>query len=146
MARYDKYDPIANGFRAHIAADYPDANLGKIYGVGLDSTGKVVIGAGTSGIVGILVVTEKPGVVGPLRQVSRVDIMTHGCVTDFGETADTPGVDFGTAGTQYFSDDEGNITKTAPTTAGDKYWVVGTTVEPDRLEVNFNPVAIVVPT
>lgn len=146
MARYDKYDPIANGFRAHVAADYPDDHLGKIYGVGLDSTGKVVIGAGNSGVVGILVVTEKPGVVGPLRQVSRVDIMTHGCVVDFGETSGDPGVDFGTAGTQYFSDAAGNITKTAPTTAGAKYWIVGTTVEPDRLEVNFNPVAVVVPT
>lgn len=130
MARYDKYDPIANGFRADIAADFPDADLGKIFGVGLDTAGKVVKGTGNSGIVGILVVTSKPGTVGPLRQIARVDVMTQGCVTDFGPTSGTPGTTFGVAGTKYYSDAAGLITTTNTGT------LVGVTVEPDRLEVN----------
>lgn len=134
MARYDKFDPIANGFRAHVAADYLDADLGKIFGVGLDTTGKVVKGAGNSGIVGVLVVTSKPGVVGPQKQISSVDVMQQGCVTDFGPstTGLVPGTDFGTAGTKYYSDNTGVIS----TTSTGVY--VGTTVEPDRLQVNVN--------
>lgn len=135
MARYDKYDPIANGFRADIAADFPDANLGKIYGVGLDTTGKVVIGAGNSGVCGVLVVTQKPGRVGPLKEVPRIDIMTHGCVTDFGPTAGVPGTDFGVAGTKYYSDAAGVISATG----GTGKVLVGITTEPDRLEVNVVP-------
>jgi hypothetical protein len=133
MARYDKSSPYNSTFRAHIAADYPDANLGKLYGVGLDAAGKVVIGAGQSGIVGVLVVTEKPGMVGPLRQVARIDVMYSGEVTDFGPTAGVPGVDFGVAGTRYFAAADGTIS----TTNTGKY--VGCTVEPDRLIVNVVP-------
>lgn len=135
MARYDKSDPNTSTFRADIAADYPDANLGKIYGVGLDSAGKVVFGEGASGMVGVLVVTQKPGRVGPLRDVPRIDVMREGCVTDFGPTAGTPGTDFGTAGTNYFANaTTGEISDTPA--AGDYF--VGHTVEPDRLEVNFD--------
>lgn len=136
MARYDKYDPVANGFRADVAADYPDANLNKVYGVGLDASGKVIIGAGADGLVGVLVVTQKPGRVGPLKEVPRVDIMTHGEITDFGPTAGVPGTDFGVAGTAYYSNAAGVISSTWASGS----WYVGTTVEPDRLHVNFNPV------
>jgi len=130
MPRYDKFDPVANGFRVNVAADYADADLGKIFGVGLDSTGKVVKGNGQSGVIGVLVVTSKPGVVGPLKQIARVDVMTQGCVTDFCATAGVPGTDVGVAGTKYYSDASGNISTTATGT------YVGVCVEPDRLEVN----------
>lgn len=139
MPRYDKYDPIANGFRAALAADFPDANLGKLYGVGLDNTGKLVIGAGHTGILGVLVCTEKPGVLGPLKQVSRIDVMTHGCVVGFCATAGVPGTDVGVAGSPYFSDTSGNISLTP----ADGAVLVGFTVEPDRLEVNVVPTALV---
>jgi len=136
MARYDKFDPIANGFRAHVAADYLDADLGKIFGVGLDTTGKVVKGGGNSGVVGVLVVTCKPGVVGAQKQISSVDVMQQGCVTDFGPSSAglVPGTDFGVAGTKYYADPATGIVST--TAAGGVY--VGTTVEPDRLQVNVN--------
>ena len=140
MARYDKYDPIANGFRGDVAVDFPDADLGKIFGVGLDSAGKVVKGSGQTGVVGVLVVTQKPGRVGPLREVARVDVMTQGCVTDFGpsDAGKVPGVDFGVAGTKYYSDSAGVITSTS----GTGKFYVGHTCEPDRLEVNVHPVAL----
>ena len=138
MARVDKYDPITGGFRAHIAENFDDAKIGKLYGWGLDSSGKAVIGAGQSGVLGVWVVTEKPGVVGPLREVARIDIMREGCVTDFCATADDPGVDVGVAGTKYFCDANGAIS----TTGGTGAYYVGATVEPDRLEVNFVPVPL----
>jgi hypothetical protein len=137
MARYDKSNPINSTFRGSVAVDYPDADLGKIFGVGIDANGKVVKGAGPDGIIGVLVVTEKPGVVGPLRDVARVDVMTSGEVTDFGPSdgSHVPGVDFGVAGKAYYSDAAGVITATWAT--GSTY--VGTTVEPDRLIVRVNP-------
>jgi len=135
MARIDKSNPFNSTFRAHIAADFPDANLGKLYGVGLDSAGKVVIGAGQDGVVGVMVITEKPGVVGPLRQVSRIDVMKSGEVTDFGPTAGVPGTDYGVAGTAYYSTAAGVISATWA--AGSVY--VGHTVEPDRLIVGVVP-------
>ncbi len=138
MARIDKGDPMTSTFRVDVAADFPDANIGKLYGWGLDTAGKAVIGAGNSGIVGVWVINDKPGRVGPLREVPRIDLMRQGCVTDFGPTAGTPGVTFGTAGTKYYSDAAGNISATGG--AGKFY--VGTTVEPDRLEVNVNPTAL----
>lgn len=135
MARIDKNDPIIGSHRVDIAANFPDADIGKLFGWGLDSTGKAVVGAGVSGIVGVWVINDKPGRVGPLRDVPRIDIMRQGCVTDFGPTAGTPGVTMGVAATKYYSDAAGLISSTGGT---GKYYV-GTTVEPDRLEVNFNP-------
>ena len=136
MARIDKSDPINSTFRAHIAADFPDANLGKLYGVGLDTAGKVVIGAGVDGIVGVMVLTEKPGMVGPLRQVARIDVMYSGEVTDFGPTTGVPGTDFRAAGHAYYAAANGNISDV---------WAAGSTyvshcVEPDRLIVKVNSI------
>lgn len=134
MARFDQSDPINSTFRVDIAADYPDANLGKLYGVGLDSSGKLIVGAGQDGICGVLVLNQKPGRVGPLREVQRVDVMFCGEITDFGPTAGVPGTDFGLAGTAYYSDAAGLITATW---ASGSYFV-GRTVEPDRLIVNVS--------
>lgn len=139
MARYDKYDPVVNGYRADIAANFPDVNLGKIYGVGHDAAGKLVIGAGTSGVKGILILTQKPGRVGPLRDVARVDVMVHGCVTDFGPTAGVPGTDFGTPGQDFFSDAAGLISVTPA--VGSTY--IGHCNEADRLEVNVIPIPLI---
>lgn len=141
MARIDKSDPINSTFRVHVAADFPDADLGKIFGAGLDAAGKYVKGVGVTGIIGVVVQTEKPGVIGPLRDVSRIDLMRSGCVTDFGpsDAGKVPGVDFGVAATKYYSDVFGIITATPG--PGSVY--VGTTVEPDRLECSIVPIPIV---
>lgn len=52
MARIDKYDPVDGGFRAPLAADRTGAVAP--VGVGLDVNGRVVAGAGQTGIVGVL--------------------------------------------------------------------------------------------
>jgi hypothetical protein len=139
MARIDKNDPIIGSHRVDVAANFPDADIGKLFGWGLDSAGKAVVGAGVSGVIGVWVINDQPGRVGPLRDVPRIDIMRQGCVTDFGPTAGTPGVTFGTASTKYYCTPAGAIVTAA--TAGNYY--VGTTVEPDRLEVNFHPIPVV---
>jgi hypothetical protein len=137
MARVDKYDPIIGGFRADVAVDVLDADLGKLYAYGLDSTGKAVKGAGQSGCMGVWVFNDKPGRVGPLKEVARQDIMRNGCICDFGPTSGVPGTNFGVAGTAYYADPAtGAISATKASGA----YYVGATVEPDRLEVDFHPV------
>jgi hypothetical protein len=111
MARYDKYDPINGGFRAAVAVDFPDGDLGAAWGYGINSAGQCVKGAGQTGVIGVLVVTQKPGRVGPQREITTVDIMQVGCITDFGPSTygNVPGVNFGNAGTNYYSDANGFI-------------------------------------
>lgn len=76
MARYDKYEPKGGGFRAALAADLSKTSGGNPIGVGLDSTGKVVAGAGNSGIVGVLATTKD------MKAGDIVDVMTHGDVVE----------------------------------------------------------------
>lgn len=125
MARYDKYDPISGGFRALLAEDFPKEDLNKPIGVGLDSSGLVVKGAGQSGIRGILILTKarKAGDV--------VDIMTSGEIVDLGEDDGVTAA----AGTKFYAADSGGeITSTA---SGN---FVGATVEAQRLVVRFQNV------
>lgn len=122
MARIDKYDPKSGGFRAALAADQastPGA-IGDADGplaVGLDVNGRVVPGAGNSGIVGVLVLTQNK-VAGDI-----VDVMTDGDLVEVG----------GTAGTVYTgADATGVISNTAP---GAGQIRLGHTVEAGRLVV-----------
>lgn len=79
--RYDKYDPISGGFRAPFDAAWA-ADV--ILGVGLNSTGEVVVGAGNTGIIGI-VATTKAMAIGEIA-----DVMTSGeCVEMVGLAAGT---------------------------------------------------------
>lgn len=125
MGRYDKYDPKVGGFRAPLAADFVAANREKVYGVGLDSNGRVVIGAGQTGVLGLLVLTKarKAGEI--------VDVMTSGEIVDFGPTAGVPGTDHGAAGTVYYSAANGAVSSTN----ADGSLRVGHTVEGQRLVV-----------
>lgn len=88
MARIDKYDPKAGGFRAALFANraatagaFGDAN-GPI-GVGLDNQGRVVAGAGTTGIVGVLVLAKAA------KAGDIVDVMTDGEIVEWGGAAGT---------------------------------------------------------
>ena len=79
MARYDKYEPKGGGFRARLNADQLKTSAGNPLGVGLNGTGRVVLGAGTTGIVGVLATTKD------MKAGDVVDVMTHGecveCIT-----------------------------------------------------------------
>lgn len=73
-ARYDKYDPMVGGFRAPLNVDTVK-NTGLPLGVGLNSSGRVVVGAGNTGVIGVLVLTKD------MKAGDIVDVMTSGeCV------------------------------------------------------------------
>jgi hypothetical protein len=114
--RYDKYEPKVGGFRAPLdddvdAADTPIA-------VGLDNTGHVVVGAGNTGIVGVLILTLNKTAGTP------VDVMTGGeCVEMADLTAGT--VITANTTTGVISDDAASATQTP----------IGFTVEATRLIV-----------
>src|SRR5882672_9252882 len=97
MARFDKYDPEDGGFRAQLATAWtPSASA---FGVGLDSNGHVVPGAGQTGIVGVIAVSRA------LPVLNIVDVMRDGEIVEFG----------GVAGTRYYADDvTGVISTTSP--------------------------------
>lgn len=130
MGRYDKYDPKVGGFRAPLAAEFSADDLEKVLGVGLDSNGRVVVGQGQSGVVGLLVLTKarKAGEI--------VDVMTGGEIVEFGPSDDdsVPGTDFGDAGTVYYSDTAGAVTDTS----AENSVRVGHTVEGKRLIVRVD--------
>ena len=117
IANYDKYDPKAGGFRAPLAADWLTGDLKKVIGVGLDANGRVVKGAGTSGFIGVLVLTQA------LLAGDIVDVMTNGEIVDF-----TPS----TAGTVYYAATADGVVNA--TSAAGKL-IVGHTVQANRLVV-----------
>lgn len=128
MARYDKYDPMGGGFRAALAADWLTADLNTVFGVGLDANGRVVKGAGNSGIVGVICLTKarKAGEI--------VDVMKHGEVVEADIAGPAGATATGTvAGTSYSAL---TTTGVVGTTAPDATHVhVGHTVEASRLVV-----------
>lgn len=127
MARYDKYNPYGGGFRAPLAADWPSADLGKPYAVGINSSGQVVKGAGQSGITGVLVLTKA------YAAGTVVDVMTDGEIIEFAPTATTPGSGTGAAGTAYFANTSTGAISTTGTAGAFK---VGFTAEASRLIVH----------
>ncbi|QFG08155.1 minor capsid protein [Gordonia phage GretelLyn] len=116
-ADYDKYEPYSNGFRAILNADFTDdTKFGVPLGVGLNANGLLVIGAGQTGIVGVMILGKKK------KAGAAVDTMTSGEITGFA----------GAAGTKYFADaSTGEISATDG--AGKTF--VGFTAEADRLIV-----------
>lgn len=123
MSRIDKYEPMGGGFRAPLNAAITSTDVGKIQGVSLNGTGKVVIGGGGTA-------ANVKGVICPVRAMAAgdiVDVMTDGEIV---EATLTAGGSLA-AGTSYYADaTTGAITATA---TSNQY--VGHTVELDRLIV-----------
>jgi len=134
VARYDKYDPISGGFRAPLAADWAGP-LATPVGVGLDANGRVVSGAGNTGVVGVMVVDGQLSSAGTRTNVKFagdvMDVMTDGEIVD---------VDGLIAGTSYFADAaDGTVDATAPA-VGANGVRVGRTVEAQRLVVRVDQI------
>lgn len=117
MARFDKYDPKAGGTRAALAADWAKTT-GPI-GVGLNSSGQVVAGAGNTGIIGVLCLT-KAKLAGEI-----VDVMRSGEIVEMASV---------TAGTVLTADTTSGAIGT--TAASATKVAIGHTVEATRLVVN----------
>jgi len=153
MARYDKYEPIAGGFRARLnaALTLTNGSIGPV-AVSLNATGKVVVGtAGQSGMVGVLVKNAAKGPVGSwgtnllggtpnayapvgAQAGDVVDIMTNGEIVDL-DTDDFP------AGTRFYAAADGSLSATA----AEGSIPVGWTVEAGRLVVRVGAGAVAIP-
>lgn len=124
MSRFDKYEGMGGGFRAPLNAAIPGTDVGKIIGVGLNGSGKVVYGAAAA--IGI------KGVICPVRAMNAgdiIDVMTDGEIVD----ATLNNGSALTAGTDYYataSAGNGDITATL---TSNQY--IGHTVEATRLVV-----------
>jgi len=133
VSRYDKYEPKAGGYRATLAADWPDDKVEHAVGVGHDAAGRLVIGAGVTGVRGVVVLTKarKAGEV--------VDVMTSGEIVEFGpsDAGSDAGIDLGVAATKYYAATNGEITATS---AAGKFYV-GHTTRGDRLIVRVSSFA-----
>lgn len=124
MARYDKYNPISGGFRAPLAATWAGA-LGAPVAVGLDANGRVVPGAGQTGVVGVTIVEGQVRPDGTRVNVRNagdpIDVMTDGEIVEVTALA---------AGTVYFGAAADGAVST--TNTGTR---LGHTVEAQRLVV-----------
>src|SRR5690349_7226106 len=108
MSRFDQVNPKVGSFRAHLAAAIPANLVERLWGVGLDAQGRIVKGAGVSGIVGVTVQTKVYGA------GKRIDVMTAGQVVEFQPTSVDPasgGV--GDPGTVYYCNAAGDISDTS---------------------------------
>ena len=89
MARYDKYDPIAGGFRAPLAAAITaPADIGVPRAVSIDANGRVVFGGAAAAICGVMVADQAKAA----NEI--VDVMTAGEIVDLDEAAFDPGVKY----------------------------------------------------
>ena len=151
MAKYDKYEPLAGGFRARLnaALTLTAGSIGPV-GVSLNASGRAVVGtAGQSGLVGVLVKNVAKGPVGqwttaleggtpnPYAPVGSqagdvVDIMTNGEIVDLDKSVFV-------AGTKFYSAADGTISATG----GTGKVLIGFTVEAGRLVVRVGASAAV---
>jgi hypothetical protein len=125
VSRFDKYSPVDGGFRAPLNAAIPAGDIGKIIGVSLNGTGKVVYGGATA--------VSIKGVICPTRAMAAgepIDVMTDGEITmaTFSDLV-TPLL----AGTDYYATATALSGVLTATTTSNQY--VGHTVEATRLVV-----------
>ena len=123
MANYEKYDPKVGGFRAQLAADWATGDIKQVIGVGLDASGHVVKGAGTTGVIGVLVLTKAR------KATEIVDVMTGGEIVPF----------TGDPGKKYFAAAADGVV--SATSAAGKT-LVDHTVVAGRLVVRVNNTAV----
>ena len=118
MSRFDKYEPYSGGTRALLAEDYDLDDLNKAVAFGLNASGLAVKGAGNSGVIGILILSQKK------YAGDVVDIMTDGDIVDFKAYNGADSVETNsTPGTKYYLAADGSVN----TTNTGKY--AGVTVE-----------------
>lgn len=119
-ARLDKTESAIGVTRGTLAADIAEADWGKVIGVGIDANGKVVAGAGQSGIVGV-VIADKTN----YKAGQRCDIFGNGS-----EIVDVASL---VAGTVYYCTNAAGVLTATSTTATK----IGFTVEAWRLVVTI---------
>jgi len=118
MARVDKTQSAIAVTRVPANADFAQADWDKVIPVGVNATGKLVKGAGTTGIIGVVI----PGKT-VYRAGQIMDVFGNGS-----EIVEVAGL---AAGTRYYASAAGAITTTNTDSP------LGWTVEADRLIVTI---------
>jgi len=125
MPRIDKTESAVGVVRADLAADWATGDLGGIFGVGLDTTGRIVKGAGNTGVVAI--VNPNPRA---RFQGDRADMFKLGDVVDcVGLTAGRRAYASGTTGVI--------TTPASAPAAGSGAVPIGYTIEADHLVIQI---------
>lgn len=143
--RFEKSNPYGGTFVAPLAVDLDEtANGNKVLGVGLNSSGQVVIGGGQTGIVGVILPVAGANVLtGALLDTyqagDNIDVMVQGEIANFKLANGTVPA----AGTKIFSSAAGVL----GTAAADGSVLVGWTIESHatngaRLFVNVMALAV----
>lgn len=116
MSRIDKTEPNVGSFRAPLNAALTGGAAP--LGVGINGSGRVVVGAGTTGVVGVIV--------SPYDKAAGdiIDVLKLGQLVEFG----------GAAGTKYTANTTTGVITSGAASATQK--VIGHTVEADRLVLN----------
>lgn len=84
MARFDKYDGKTGGFRAPLAAAIAIADVGKVFAVSIDSSGRAAIGGAAQTAISGLICAVRP-----MEAGEPIDVMTRGEIEEVTETAGT---------------------------------------------------------
>lgn len=140
--RWDKYDGYIGNYRGPLAADVVLATqANKVLAVGVNSSGAVTVGAGQTGVHGLVIIPVGVDMYGNLldggvntQAGDLCDVGKHGEITNFkpylpGGTAPDPA-----AGTNYYGHSDGAV---LPSTGPGAVYV-GHTVEADRLVVDVS--------
>ena len=130
MARIDKYSGVTGGFRAPLAAAVATVDLGGVFAVGLDASGRVVRGTAQTGYVGVIVPDKTMSAGQP------IDVMTHGEVVEFNKGANGANFASAAAGTNFYGGASGALSTTAPAASANAV-KIGHTVEATRLIVRI---------
>ena len=143
-ARWDKYNGYVGNFRGMLAEDSTADQANIVLAVGVNSSGAITIGAGQTGIIGLMILPVGNDYIsgdvlpGPIAG-DAVDVGKHGEITNFfptrlnGTSGDfeanlTPEA----AGTVYYAHANGTV----DAVAGTDGVYIGHTVEASRLIVN----------
>ena len=117
MARIDKTDSAIGVVRAALNADIEEANYDKVKAVGINAQGRIVYGAGQTGVIGVII-SDKT-----VRKAGKIaDIFV------LGDILENTGL---SAGTKYYADPATGDLTTDAAAGANAY--VGFTVEADRL-------------
>lgn len=145
--RWDKYDGYVGNYRGHLAADVDldevTGEANQVLAVGTNSSGAIVIGAGQTGVNGLMIVSVGADIHGNLLDggVNNMagdpqDVGCHGEITNFKpyKASDPTTSPLPAAGTNYFGHPDGSVLPTAV----DGAVYVGHTQEADRLIVDVS--------
>lgn len=123
FCRFDKVEPMGGSFRAALAAAIVADDVGKVFGVSINSSGRAVLGGSVASAIKGVICAVKPMAIGDI-----IDVMTDGEITNFTDNAGAAVA----AGADHFAAIATGVVSVT-STSSPQY--VGHTVEAGRLVV-----------